>query len=111
MTKEIIQQYAETLMRSFEQKNFDPVLENFADKFEASMKVMGQVYNFQEKEKLNKFLQKTPGSFGIKIKEIKEIDKRHFEVSIAMGLGMLKLPGKLSLELNEGNKIVRFEIR
>jgi hypothetical protein len=108
---DIINQYSETLVSAFENNNFDPVLELFADSFEASVKAMGQTYQFTEKERLKKFFEKTPRGFSISIKNISETGEKNYEVSIAMGMGMLKMPGKLTLKLDDKDKINYFSIK
>ena len=106
-----VNRYAEILVTAFSEKKYDPLLDLFAEDFEATVKFMGKSYLFTEREKFGVFLTRIPGTFGIKIREIERNEDPKFYVNIAMGLGMLKMPGKLFLELDQEEKIKAFEIK
>ena len=111
MSLEIVTTYANHLADAIKSKNFAPLIEAFAEKFEMKATLMGKTYEIFDKEKLTKFLGNMPGGLAVDINKILSNDDGSYTAKTAMGMGFMKMPVKWNIKLDDLNKISFLEIK
>ena len=111
MSLEVVKKYADMLAVGIKSKEFDSLLDAFAEPFEIKAKLMGKSYEFSEKERFSKFLNNMPSGLSVKINKIIDNEDGSFTAKVAMGMGFMKMPGKWTLRVDENEKITFIEIK
>lgn len=111
MSLEVVKTYADMLAVGIKSKEFDSLLDAFAEEFEIKAKLMGKSYEFSEKEKFSKFLNNMPSGLSVNINKILDNEDGTYTAKVAMGMGFMKMPGKWTLKVNDADKITFIEIK